>query len=168
MSTPERIQGFPPVLGPDPRILILGSMPSVRSLAEQQYYGHPRNRFWPLMGRLIDAGPELAYEQRCLRVRAHGIAIWDVLASCRRPGSLDADILRESEQANPIDELLARHPGICRVLFNGQAAAQAFERHLRPRLPQHGPACLQLPSTSPANAMWSLDRLTIAWGQALA
>ncbi len=167
MSTPARIHGFDPILGPRPRILILGSMPSARSLAEGQYYGHPRNRFWPLMGRLFGAGPELPYPQRCERLMARGIAVWDVLASCRRPGSLDAAIDRDSETANPIAELLHEQPGIRRLLFNGQTAARVFDRHVLPHMDAGRADRRSLPSTSPANASWSLERLLPVWREAL-
>lgn len=167
MSTPARIYGFDPILGSRPSILILGSMPSARSLAEGRYYGHPRNRFWPLMGLLFGAGPELPYQQRCERLMTRGIAVWDVLASCRRPGSLDAAIERDSETANPIAALLHEQPGIRQLLFNGQTAARSFDRHV---LPQWDPGRVgrrTLPSTSPANAGWSLERLLPAWREAL-
>lgn len=160
----DAVQGFPPVLPAAPRVLILGSMPSARSLAEQQYYGHPRNRFWPLMGRLLGAGPELDYAPRLERLRRRGVALWDVLAACRRAGSLDTAIERESEIPNPIAELLAATPSIRAVCCNGRAAAAALQRHGQwPELPAP-PALHRLPSTSPANAAWSLEGLAARWG----
>lgn len=162
-----RIHGFPPLLPESPRVLILGSMPSERSLVEHQYYGHPRNRFWPIMGRLFGAGPELPYAPRCQRLKDARVAVWDVLAACHRSGSLDADIQRGSEQVNPIDQLVAEYPGLQRLVFNGQAAAKTFDRHLHARRGDW-PESMVLPSTSPANARWSLEQLTATWQQALA
>lgn len=157
-----RIEGFPPLLPACPGLLILGSMPSARSLTEQQYYGHPRNRFWPIMGAVFGAGPELPYAERCQRLTSAGVAVWDVLASCHRSGSLDASILRGSEQVNPIDQLVREYSGIRRLVFNGQMAAKTFDRRLRARM-DGWPACVTLPSTSPANASWSLERLVDIW-----
>lgn len=162
----QRIRGFPPLLPERPRLLILGSMPSVRSLAEQQYYGHPRNRFWPIMEALVGAGLDLPYQQRCERLMDAGIAVWDVLASCHRDGSLDADIRRGSEQSNPIDQLVLASPSVQRLVFNGQMAAKAFDRGLCARL-EDWPERRTLPSTSPANARWSLPQLIDTWRVAL-
>ncbi len=170
MSTPAppRIHGFAPILPERPRLLILGSMPSIASLRQGQYYGHPRNRFWPLMGELFGAGPECTYPQRTRRLRALGIALWDVLATCERSGSLDAAIVRRSEQANPLADLLRLNPQLKQVCFNGRAAEQAFRRHVRPQLPADAlPMLLCLPSTSPANAAWPWPRLLEAWRQIL-
>src|SRR5687768_2652455 len=80
---------FPPIAAPDARVLVLGSVPSIASLAKQQYYGHPQNKFWPIMGRLFGAGLDRRYEERKQILREHGVAVWDVLRECYRPGSLD-------------------------------------------------------------------------------
>lgn len=161
-----RIHGFPPLLPEHPGLLILGSMPSVRSLAEQQYYGHPRNRFWSIMGVLFGAGPEHPYACRCERLTSAGIAVWDVLASCHRRGSLDADIRGDTLWVNPIDDLIRQYPDIRRIVFNGQVAARTFDRHLRARRADW-PEVMVLPSTSPANASWRLPRLLQAWSAGL-
>src|SRR5688500_20135249 len=87
---------FPPIAAPDARVLILGSVPSIASLARQQYYGHPQNSFWPIMGRLFGAGQDVPYEERKCILHEHGVAVWDVLRECHREGSLDADIRVES------------------------------------------------------------------------
>lgn len=168
MSTPapDTIQGFAPIVGEQAQTLILGSMPSVLSLQQRQYYGHPRNRFWPLMGVLFDAGPEHPYARRVERLIQQRIAVWDVLARCVRPGSLDASIARESEVANPVDQLLRTRTSIRRILFNGRAAEQLFQRHLASECANLRVETIALPSTSPANAAYSLEKLIQHWQSA--
>lgn len=146
------VRGFPPILGAEPTILILGSAPSVASLTAGEYYGHPRNAFWWIMGQLYWPDQTLEYPQRCDRLIQQGIAVWDVLASCERPGSLDSAIVAESEVCNDIPGLLGEQPGIRCVLLNGGKAQQSFRRHLRPRMKAPLPTIVNLPSTSPANA----------------
>lgn len=159
--------GFGPVAAPNARVLILGSMPGVRSLELQQYYGHPQNRFWPLMATLLgykDA-PD-AYEEKLRMLTDHGIALWDVLAVCRRSGSLDSAITKE--EVNPFPAFFARYPGIHKVCFNGGKARQAYRKHCANL---NLPASLiyaGLPSTSPANARWRLEMLHEAWKKELA
>jgi double-stranded uracil-DNA glycosylase len=150
----EVLTGFPPIAGAGARVLILGSMPSVASLAKQQYYGHPQNAFWPIMGRLFGAGPELPYDERKRVLIGHGVAVWDVLQSCQRAGSLDTAICRDTEAANDFLTFFRRHRQIHSVFFNGQKAETAFRRHVLDDL-----AVLErefhferLPSTSPAHA----------------
>ena len=103
------LTGFPPIAAADARVLVLGSMPSVASLAREQYYGHPQNAFWPIMGRLFGAGPELPYDERKAVLVERGVAVWDVLQSCRRAGSLDTAIDRDSEQANDFATFFRKH-----------------------------------------------------------
>lgn len=160
-------QSFPPLLGPRPRLLILGSMPGEASLRAGQYYAHPRNLFWPLMAEMLDFEAALPYAQRVARLQAAGVAVWDVLAHCRRRGSLDAAIERGSEQANAIPALLAAQPQLGHVFLNGRAAEALFRRHLlaaaraaRPTL-----AITALPSTSPANQSIPLAQRRAAWQQ---
>lgn len=156
---------FPPVLSDAPRALVLGSMPGARSLEESRYYAHPRNLFWPIMGELFDAGPELPYEDRLLRLGACGVALWDVLASCERPGSLDAAIVRATEVPNAIDELLEALPSVHTVACNGSASLALFRRHIAPRIPKGRVTVLALPSTSPANASIPAHVKRAAWRQ---
>ena len=157
-----RLCGFPPLVGERPRVLVLGSMPGAASLAALEYYGHPRNAFWPIMGELFGAGPALPYAERTARLGAAGVALWDVLAACRRPGSLDSAIEPDSIELNDIPGLLAAQPGIRHVFCNGTAAATLFRRHVLGRLPRALP-WTRLPSTSPAHAGRSLADKLAAW-----
>ena len=162
----SRITGFPAVVGARPTILILGSMPGERSLTMREYYGHPQNSFWRIMGTLCGAMPELPYEDRLDALNRHGIALWDVLKHCERRGSGDGDIRRESEVPNAIGDLLTRHPTIRAVALNGGKARQAFRRHILPTLPDAVTVrltLLELPSTSPACAMISYENKLKSW-----
>ncbi|HEY2395865.1 MAG TPA: DNA-deoxyinosine glycosylase [Rudaea sp.] len=151
----HRVESFPPQVASGCLLLILGTVPSLRSLELHQSYGHRFNLFWPFMGELFDAGPELPYAERIARLQRRGVGIWDVLQQCDRPGSLDSSIVRESEVPNDIPGLLQTHPGIRAIALNGGRAQQSFRRHLEPRLAvaSHDRVrLLELPSTSPANA----------------
>ena len=110
-------------------------MPGAASLAAGQYYAHPRNHFWPIMGRLVGAGPELPYAKRVRRLKSCGIAVWDVLESCVRPGSLDADIEEGSIAVNDFAGFFDAHPRIGAVFFNGAKAESAYRRHVLKGLP---------------------------------
>jgi len=154
--------GLPARVDRDCRVLLLGSMPGVASLQEQQYYAHPRNRFWPLLGDLCGFDPALAYEARLRALADAGVGLWDVIGQCERRGSLDADIVRGSEVPNALPALIAGLPRLRLVACNGGAAWQALQRWVVPDLAAT-PALLALPSTSPANAAWSLPRLRQAW-----
>jgi hypoxanthine-DNA glycosylase len=159
----SQVSSFPPVAAPDARVLILGSMPGEASLRAGQYYAHQRNAFWRIMGDLLGAGAELPYVDRLARLQAAGIALWDVIADCRRSGSLDADIVKESVRANDFSGFLAAHPGVERVYFNGGAAETNFRRHVLPNLPGTTLRMLRLPSTSPAHAARSYAEKLAAW-----
>jgi hypoxanthine-DNA glycosylase len=151
----SRVASFAPVIGRTARILVLGSMPGLRSLAHAQYYAHPKNLFWPFMGEICGAGPELAYADRLRHLTEAGIALWDVLGECKRVGSLDTAIRTMSETPNDVAGLLARHPELHTIAFNGAKARQAFRRHVEPDIDAKRFAQLRLlalPSTSPANA----------------
>ena len=156
--------GFAPVVRADARVLILGSMPGEASLAAEQYYAHTRNAFWPIMGALFDAGPERPYAERLARLNAAGVALWDVIASCERSGSLDSAIAPASIKANDFTQLFRDCPRIGHVFFNGTAAESAFRRHVRKRIEL--PPSLRftrLPSTSPAHAARDFDAKLAAW-----
>ena len=154
-----RIFSFPPVARPDARVLILGSMPGQLSLAAQQYYAHPRNLFWPIMGGLFGADPALSYPERLQILQDHHVALWDVLQSCVRPGSLDSDI--QCEVANDFAQFFENHPHVAHIFFNGAKAESAFRRHVKD-YPSHL-SLMRLPSTSPAHAALSFDEKRSAW-----
>lgn len=163
-------QGFPPIAAGRPAVLILGSLPGRRSLEEARYYAQPQNSFWRIMGELFGADASLPYAERRRRLARHGVAVWDVLASARRPGSLDADIDRSSMRVNDFGAFFARFPGIRLVCFNGQTAARLYRRHVAPALPEpfvHLPT-RTLPSTSPAHAALSYGEKLERWASALA
>jgi hypoxanthine-DNA glycosylase len=162
----DQVASFPPQVGAGCRLLVLGTAPSVRSLAMQQSYAHPQNLFWPLMGELFEAGPELPYAQRIARLHARGIGIWDVLAHCERAGSLDSNIVRCSEVANDISGLLAAYATIVAIALNGGRARQSFRRLVVPTLEariERPLSVLELPSTSPANAGMSRAQKHAQW-----
>jgi len=162
------VESFPPQVGPGCRVLVLGTMPSVASLAMRQSYAHPHNLFWPFMGELYDAGPALPYAERIARLYAHGIGIWDVLERCERRGSLDSDIVAASEVANDIPGLLAEQPGIVALALNGAKALQVYQRRIAPAIePARRPHVLALPSTSPANASIPRARKLERWRELL-
>ncbi len=136
-------------------------MPSARSLAEGRYYAHPRNLFWPLLADILgESPPPAGYAGRVAAAKRAGIAVWDVLAECRRRGSADAAIARDSERANDIAELLARHPSVRAVALNGGRAKQCFMRHIKTAADAE---LLFLPSTSPANAGMPRARKAAEW-----
>lgn len=148
-----RVTAFPPLLGPHPRLLLLGSLPGVASLAAREYYAHPRNLFWDLMGELFGAGRGLPYPERCRRLTEAGVAVWDVLHQAVRPGSLDADIDPDSLEPNDFAAFFRRHPTIRVVAFNGGTAHALFRRRVLPTLGALAPPrMIVLPSTSPAHA----------------
>jgi hypoxanthine-DNA glycosylase len=151
-----RRRGLPPVIDAHARVLILGSFPSEASLAARQYYAHPRNHFWPIIGAILgEPLAELPYGDRLSRVRAHGIAIWDTIVACERAGSLDAAI-RNAERGE-----IARVRRVARALravcFNGRMAARA-----QPAWAAAGYATLIMPSTSPAYTKPFAEKLA-AW-----
>lgn len=169
MQTMTRVCGFPAVIGSGARILILGSMPGVASLQAQQYYAHPQNHFWRIMGDVVGARPALPYERRLAVLRQHGLAVWDVLQSCVRQGSLDAAIEHQTAIPNDLIALLRQHPRVVHLYCNGGTAHTALQRHFGKQL-AHEFAHIgvqRLPSTSPANASWSYERKLAAWTVAL-
>jgi hypoxanthine-DNA glycosylase len=154
MLMTARSRGFPPIAATDARVLVLGSLPGQASLAAQQYYAQPQNAFWRIMGVLFEAGPELDYEERAARLRARGVALWDVCKAAVRAGSLDAAIELDSVVPNDFHGFFASHPRIGHVFTNGGTATRLYRRLVLPGLP----AALRelplhaLPSTSPAYA----------------
>jgi len=155
-----RKSSFRPVVAPDTRVLVLGSLPGERSLAAGRYYAHPQNRFWHLLGRVI--GVELArldYEDRLMALRAAKVGLWDTVASAHRVGSLDAAI-REAEH-NPLADLARSLPELRAVGFNGQASARIG----MPQLAGTDLALIPLPSSSPANASIPLADKEKLWSR---
>jgi len=157
--------GFPAIAADDARVLVLGTMPSVASLAKQQYYGHPQNAFWPIMGRLFGAGRDVPYEERKRILCDQGLAVWDVLRECCRQGSLDTAIRVESESANDFASFFRRHRRIDTIFFNGQKAETAYRRHALAQVEElgHEFRYVRLPSTSPAHAGRTFEQKLAAW-----
>ncbi|OLL32851.1 DNA-deoxyinosine glycosylase [Burkholderia sp. SRS-W-2-2016] len=154
------LQGFPPVVAADTHTLILGSFPGEASLAAAQYYAHPRNQFWRLLGTVLGEASlhELPYEERLTRVLAHRIGIWDVLDACHRQGSLDSAI--RNAQPNDFASLREHAPRLKKVCFNGKTAGRFAEV-----IGAAGYETLVLPSSSPANAMLSFEQKLALWRQ---
>jgi hypoxanthine-DNA glycosylase len=159
------LTGFPPIAARNARVLILGSMPSVASLAQQRYYALPQNAFWRIMGQLFDAGPDVTYAERLQLLKQSRVAVWDVLLSCHREGSLDTSIRRDSETANDFAAFFRKHRQIRHVFFNGQKAESVFRRHALAEVESLGRelAFTRLPSTSPAHAGRSFAEKLKAW-----
>lgn len=160
-----RVRSFPPIEDGRARVLVLGSMPGAASLAAGQYYAHPRNLFWPILCELLGADSALPYSARTRLLKANGIALWDVLESCVREGSLDSAIEDSTVVVNDFGSFYRRHPRIAQVFFNGAKAESAYRRHVsaavrdmaRPR------SYVRLPSTSPAHAAMSFEKKRDAW-----
>lgn len=155
-------RSFAPIAAADAHTLILGSMPGRDSLRAVRYYAHPRNAFWPIVLSLLDAPVSLDYASRVELLRSRGFALWDVLAECVRPGSLDTAIERESMVPNDIGGFFAAHPGVRRVFLNGGTADALFRRHVLPGL-SRGVSVMRLPSTSPAHAGMPFAAKLDAW-----
>jgi hypoxanthine-DNA glycosylase len=169
-ASTARIHGLPPIENPRARILVLGSMPGEASLRARQYYAHPQNAFWRIVGEILGIAGDaraLPYDDRLKMLIEADIALWDVLASCHRYGSLDADIATDTLQANDFNAFFADHARIERVLFNGATAESCFRRHVVPSLQLRTLQYVRLPSTSPANASIPYPRKLAAWREAL-
>ncbi len=157
-------QAFPPLESSGSRVLILGSMPSQKSLELQQYYGHPQNAFWRIMAVVTGVAHDAPYLQRARALNQAGVSVWDSIASCHRPGSMDADIDQETVTVNDFDSFLNRHPALELILFNGQSSAKTFNKHLgKNYLSERGLRSQVMPSTSPAYASMSLDEKKAVW-----
>ena len=158
-----RIRSFAPVACADATVLILGSMPGEKSLQARQYYAHPANAFWKIMGELVGAHPSLPYAERLQALQRARIALWDVLHSCQREGSLDSDI--EQETANDFAGFFARHPHIGQVFFNGAKAEHSFRKSVMGKQVLPPLEFYRLPSTSPAHAGMRFEEKLAAWKQ---
>ncbi len=171
MSAQPRIRhySFAAMARTDAGTLVLGSMPGAASLAAGQYYAYPHNQFWPIMEAICGAGRALPYALRLARLEEHRIALWDVLQSCVRPGSLDSAIEASSAEPNDIPALLRSHAQISRICCNGGTAYRELLRHFGPELARDFPhvTTLRLPSTSPAHAGMPLAAKLSVWKAAV-
>lgn len=161
MDKPESdnliIHPFAPIFGSDSRILILGTIPSVQSRGQGFYYGHPQNRFWRVLSGLLNEPLPVSLEQKRSFLLDHQIALWDVLRQCRIEGSQDSSI--REPVANDLAAILIQAP-IRQIFTNGQTAARLYRQFCEKAI---GRPCIPLPSTSPANGRWPLDKLGQAW-----
>ncbi|MDG2046771.1 MAG: DNA-deoxyinosine glycosylase [Halioglobus sp.] len=162
----KTITSFAPIANKDCRILILGSIPGEISLQTGQYYAHPRNAFWRIMGSLFGFSAELPYEARIEALQKSGVAIWDVLQACVRSGSLDSAIAAGSRVPNAFQPFFNSHPKIEQVGFNGAEAKKSFMRYVLPTIDSRHLHFARLPSSSPAHAVKWEEKLA-AWRQQL-
>lgn len=158
------ISGLAAVSPPHASVLLLGSMPGAASLAQQQYYAHPRNLFWPIMAELAGFSAHLPYPDKVRAVNASGVALWDVIASCQRAGSLDSAI--RDEQVNDFAGFFAAQPQLAAIGFNGAKAWQSFKRQVLPlNIVPPRLELICLPSTSPAHAALGFNEKLALWQQ---
>src|SRR5581483_5174544 len=155
---PNFCRSFKPFVGPTSRVLILGSMPGPEALRKQQYYGFTGNHFWKLLPTLFDKAPPVDYDEKLKLLRRHGIALWDVIGTCVRPGALDSSI--RNLLPNDIPGLLKKHRKIRAVFINGQFAHKTFLKHFGREV---SVPVFVLPSTSPANAAMPIAEKTRRW-----
>ncbi len=165
--TQPLLYSFNPIADSNAKILILGSMPGRESLAAGQYYAHRRNAFWKIMAEMLDFNPASPYEVRLNELKAAGIALWDVLQSCTRVGSLDAKIDSASITVNDFTGFLRAHNKIRAIFFNGAKAESAYRQHVLPTVSAVPVSYMRLPSTSPAHASLSYRQKFQAWQDAL-
>lgn len=159
------IRSFPPIATASAKLLILGSMPGEASLTAGQYYAHPHNLFWPIMTGILGLASEATYAQKAEALKGQGMALWDVLKSCHREGSLDSSIEESSIKPNDFNRFFREHTKIVQVYFNGGPAERLYRKYVLPVLktPPKTLPLMRLPSTSPANASWSPQRKREAW-----
>ncbi len=159
MNKQRQHHPIPPLFDEHSRVLILGSFPSVRSREQGFFYGHPRNRFWRVLSAVLNETEPTDTAQKKQMLLRNGIALWDVIASCEIHGSADSSI--SDVVPNDLSSILALCPHI-RVFTNGKTADVYYRRY---QFPIHGREAVCLPSTSPANAAWSIEKLCEAWAQ---
>ena len=159
------IQSFEPLGSRSARVLILGSMPGKLSLERHQYYAHPTNTFWPIMGSLFGFDYQWGYDKRVAALIRSDVALWDVMAACTRESSLDSDIVESSIIPNQFGSFLDQHKSIRHVFFNGAKAEKSFIRYVVPGLSatQADIPLTRLPSTSPAHAAMNLESKLECW-----
>jgi hypoxanthine-DNA glycosylase len=158
----HQVESFAPITNPSAKILILGSMPGVASLKANQYYAHPRNAFWPIMGTILNFDATLPYPERINALKEGGVALWDVLQQCERPGSLDNAIKSGSRIVNDFDSFFQQHPHIQTIAFNGAEAEKTFKKHVLTTQDIPTASLIRLPSTSPAHTLPLIEKLA-AW-----
>ena len=159
-----RVHSFAPISAADAQVLVLGSMPGKASLQAGQYYAHPQNAFWKIIGQVFGLDPGSRYTERLKILTVNQVALWDVLRTCTRESSLDSDIIESSIIPNDFKNFFASHPGINRVYFNGAMAEKSFTKHVLPTLGEMSRRTyVRLPSTSPANASATLEAKIAAW-----
>lgn len=156
-----KVNSFAPIANPTATILILGSVPSIASIKANQYYAHPRNAFWPIMSKLFHFEASLSYESRMQALKQANIAVWDVLQSCIRPGSLDSAIKKGSRIPNDFGTFLNQHPCIRLIAFNGAEAEQSFNQYVVNKLNLPKLVYVKLPSTSPAHAIPVAQKIAV-------
>ena len=156
-------KSFAPIENSRIRVLILGTMPGERSLADQQYYAHPQNRFWRLFAKMADHPLPDKYDQKTAMLLETGIGLWDVIHNAEREGSLDSNI--KNEHPNDLDKFIEAHPSLKAIAFNGKGAEKLYSKYFTKKANIH---YISLPSTSPANAAFTLDILYKKWMQELA
>jgi double-stranded uracil-DNA glycosylase len=158
-------ESFAPIARSDATRLILGTMPGKASLLAGEYYAHPRNAFWSVVGAALEFTHDAPYATRVRAVQDAGVAIWDVLHACTRATSLDSDIVADSIVANDFARFFHCHSRIETIFFNGDSARRLYVQHVLPGLPADiaGLPCVRLPSTSPAHAAMSLPAKRRAW-----
>lgn len=151
------VHPFPPLYNENSKVLILGSFPSVKSREQMFFYGHPQNRFWKVMSAVFKSAEPISKEEKTQFLLSHGIALWDVIASCEITGSSDSSI--KDVVANDISVIL-KSADIRTIYVNGKTAEKYFNKYTKKVI---GRDAICLPSTSPANAAWSLDKLIEKW-----
>ena len=159
--------GFPPLAEKTATILILGTMPGEESLRKNEYYAHPGNAFWRIMANLFGFQPSVDYAEKTRILLENRIAVWDVMKSCEREGSLDSRIKNDTIIENDFSSLFCKCPDIRNVYFNGARAEQEYSKRVLPQLPETKQDIQldRLPSTSPAMARLSLDDKILAWSK---
>lgn len=156
----SRCKSFKPQINESSKCLILGSMPGIKSLEMQQYYAHPQNRFWKIMGLICDKEIyNKSYETKIQTLLDNNFALWDVIKFCKRDGSLDSNITEEIP--NEISKLLKKYKNIEKICLNGNKSYSAFKKHFPELLEKY--QCYKMPSTSPANAKFKLEDLYEEW-----
>lgn len=168
MPHSETLIAFPPILPVHPTRLILGTMPGGKSLEMNQYYAHPQNQFWRLMGDIYGALPSFPYAKRVEILKEQNVAVWDVLASCRRVGSMDADI--KDAVVNDFENFYTQYPTIQLVVFDSLTAEKYYLKHALPILAsEHAKSLIykRVPSPSPAHARLSYAQKLLMWTEAL-